>query len=365
MTKNDSIMKKITLLIMSAFALAACGEQKHPVQIAQASASVASAPSVSKEEAELNKEIDKAVLASIKEQIEAGKLKKEDVTPEMILKLRDTMRQAIGTTIKENAIKMTSENVFADEASKALADIVRKNVPSVQKINEIRPLPQSTYFLVFANDNGVPIITNKTGDFYVTVNGSDFNSGLNNLINKNGKPVELIERENGEVVPKTEESLKDALATYQAIVKSIDLDFVKPITHKYGNGEKQVFVFTDPDCPFCKKLDKILLTELTDKDNITIHYIMNPLDVLHPMASKKAADILCAADPHAAWLAWQKDGVVAPEAKDIQECKVKLERHQVIGDLIGVFATPTILTDNGKLIQGVPKDKKAFLESIK
>jgi hypothetical protein len=124
-------------------------------------------------------------------------------------------------------------------------------------------------------------------------------------------------------------------------------------------------VFTDPDCPFCKKLDKILLTELTDKDNITIHYIMNPLDVLHPMASKKAADILCAADPHAAWLAWQKDGISAPEAKDVQECKVKLERHQVIGDLIGVFATPTILTDNGKLIQGVPQDKRTFLESIK
>jgi thiol:disulfide interchange protein DsbC len=47
-----------------------------------------------------------------------------------------------------------------------------------------------------------------------------------------------------------------------------------------GKGERVIAVFSDPDCPFCRRLE----TELDKLDNVTLYTFLYPLEGLHPEA---------------------------------------------------------------------------------
>lgn len=62
---------------------------------------------------------------------------------------------------------------------------------------------------------------------------------------------------------------------------SLPLDLA--IKEVRGNGKLQVAVFSDPDCPFCKRLEQ----EFAKMTDITIYNFMMPIASLHPQAAKK------------------------------------------------------------------------------
>lgn len=64
-----------------------------------------------------------------------------------------------------------------------------------------------------------------------------------------------------------------------------------------GDGKRIVAIFSDPDCPYCKKLEQ----ELAKINNVTIYTFLFPLGDLHPEAKEKADAIWCAKDKSAAW----------------------------------------------------------------
>ncbi|MCC7113718.1 MAG: DsbC family protein, partial [Burkholderiales bacterium] len=45
-----------------------------------------------------------------------------------------------------------------------------------------------------------------------------------------------------------------------------------------GKGERRLVVFSDADCPFCKRLEE----EMKSLDNVTIYTFLFPIDQLHP-----------------------------------------------------------------------------------
>ena len=69
----------------------------------------------------------------------------------------------------------------------------------------------------------------------------------------------------------------------------------KSFTITRWNGERKLVVFTDPDCPFCKRLEHTL----KDIDNIEITYILTPIESLHPDAKEKSNLIWKAGDDKA------------------------------------------------------------------
>ena len=78
----------------------------------------------------------------------------------------------------------------------------------------------------------------------------------------------------------------------KAMLNKIDYDklpFDKAIKEVRGNGKLQVAVFSDPDCPFCKKLEH----EFGKMTDITIYNFMMPIPQLHPDAARKAVQIMC------------------------------------------------------------------------
>ena len=52
-----------------------------------------------------------------------------------------------------------------------------------------------------------------------------------------------------------------------------------------GNGSRKLVVFSDVDCPFCKRLEQ---NELSNIDNVTIYTFVYPIESLHPDAAAKS-----------------------------------------------------------------------------
>lgn len=110
-----------------------------------------------------------------------------------------------------------------------------------------------------------------------------------------------------------------------------------------GNGPHQIIEFTDPDCPFCRKVDAFL----DGRTDVTRHIFFYPLEALHPKAAAKSRFILCSKDREEARKkvfagVWDNNDL-PPVANDCQESL--LDEHLRLGGSLGVRGTPTIWVD--------------------
>jgi thiol:disulfide interchange protein DsbC len=134
-------------------------------------------------------------------------------------------------------------------------------------------------------------------------------------------------------------------------VKFDSLPFDQAITIVKGKGERRIAVFSDPDCPFCRQLEK----ELAGIDNLTIHVFLLPLKELHPQAVEIAGNVWCADDRAGAWLGYMLEGK-KPEAG--RNCATPIDAVAALAGELGINGTPAIILSNGRRLEGaVPAAK--------
>lgn len=113
-----------------------------------------------------------------------------------------------------------------------------------------------------------------------------------------------------------------------------------------GNGSRKLVVFSDPDCPFCKRLEQRELANITD---ITVYTFLYPLEQLHPDAAKKSKAIWCSADRGKAWMDWVLNNQLV---KGPTNCDNPLDNLAKLGRSLGVTSTPTLIFADGKRMLG-------------
>ena len=134
----------------------------------------------------------------------------------------------------------------------------------------------------------------------------------------------------------------------KAVLNKIDYDklpFDKAIKEVRGNGKLQVAVFSDPDCPFCKKLEH----EFGKMTDITIYNFMMPIPQLHPDAARKAVQIMCQPNTTKAWIEWMREGKMPAS---VAECANHVAETTALGESFGFNGTPTIVFPNGQVQSG-------------
>ena len=104
-----------------------------------------------------------------------------------------------------------------------------------------------------------------------------------------------------------------------------------------GNGKRQIAVFSDPNCPYCKQLE----TELNKLNNVTIYTFIYPIKTQSVAISKQ---IFCESDPALAWSNLIGKGV---QPRSIKACANPVERNLSLGKSLGLNGTPTIIFSNG------------------
>lgn len=109
---------------------------------------------------------------------------------------------------------------------------------------------------------------------------------------------------------------------------------------KQGSGARKLVVFTDPNCGYCKRLERDLLA-LKD---VTIYNFLFP--ILGPDSTAKAKDVWCARDPGKVWRDWMVDG--RTPAKAGSGCDTAaLERNVELGRKYRVNGTPAVVYEDG------------------
>jgi thiol:disulfide interchange protein DsbC len=111
-----------------------------------------------------------------------------------------------------------------------------------------------------------------------------------------------------------------------------------------GDGSRKLAVFSDPDCPYCKKAE----VELNKLDNITVYNFAYPLP-MHPDAGRKAILVWCSKDRAKAWQDLMLKGIV-PTGK--ADCKNPIEDNLALGEKLRIDGTPAMIFPNGKRIPG-------------
>jgi thiol:disulfide interchange protein DsbC len=203
----------------------------------------------------------------------------------------------------------------------AAAATIRKNLaarlPQMPAIDEVRALP-------LAGDTRLYEVRVGQDIFYTDAQGRHLIQGQ--IIDLQG-PRNL-----------TEERVEQLSA-----VRFQNLPFDDALVVKRGKGERQVAVFSDPECGYCRRLER----ELASLDNITIHIFLYP--VLGPRSTEKAQAVWCAAPDQRAriWLDWMLQGKPPAAQADCPQATLDaLARNLEFGRKHRIQGTPTLFFTN-------------------
>ncbi len=191
---------------------------------------------------------------------------------------------------------------------------IQKKLGTNAKVKSVSPAPISgIYEVLVGNDI-----------FYTDTSGKYLIQG------------EIIELANGKNI--TEQRQADLNR-----IKWSDLIPANAIKNVRGNGSRQLAVFSDPNCGYCKRLEK----SLQQLDNVTIYTYLIP--ILSPDSAQKSKQIWCSADPYKAYMDWMINGIT-PSGK--ADCSTPLDKNMAFAKTYGVTGTPTLFFTDGSRFPG-------------
>ena len=125
----------------------------------------------------------------------------------------------------------------------------------------------------------------------------------------------------------------------QALRKSTD----NAIKRVRGNGKRVVYTFEDPNCGYCRELQK----ELMKLNDVTIYTFLWP--ILSADSVDKSRAVWCSKDRAKAWDDLMSRGVAPqPAAK----CDTPLDKNIELAQRFGMRGTPAVFLADGSMIGG-------------
>jgi len=121
------------------------------------------------------------------------------------------------------------------------------------------------------------------------------------------------------------------------------LPFDIAIKNVKGNGKRRLAVFTDPNCQYCKKLEK----EMVNLTNATIYIFILPI---LPGSEEKAKNIWCSSDRLKTWDDQMLNGKDPQKAKSCDT--TALARITKQAEQLKVNVTPTLIFEDGVIKPG-------------
>jgi len=121
-------------------------------------------------------------------------------------------------------------------------------------------------------------------------------------------------------------------------------------------GTRKIYVFTDPDCPYCRQLHPILQQLEKLMPDLAINIMIFPIRQLHPESYDKSRVVLAAKKRNLLDKAFEGKELPKPkgdEGKAAVDTIIKFSEEQ------GINGTPMILLQDGKVYQG-PRTAEAL-----
>jgi len=150
---------------------------------------------------------------------------------------------------------------------------------------------------------------------------------------------------------RTKTDLTEARINKLTAIDVAALPFKDAIVIKQGTGARRLVVFEDPNCGYCKQLER----DLVALKDVTIYTFLMP--ILGPDSVTKSRDIWCAKDNGAAWRTWMLNSTL-PQ-RSMGKCDVAaLDRNTELGRKYRIQGTPAVIFDDGTRAPGaIPLEK--------
>jgi len=117
------------------------------------------------------------------------------------------------------------------------------------------------------------------------------------------------------------------------------LPFKDAVVWKTGTGKRRLVVFADPNCGYCKHLEK----EIQSLKDVTVYTFIIP--ILGEDSKVKAENIWCVANRTQAWRDWMLTGT--PPARSMGMCASPSQRNLALSQKLRVQGTPAMFFEDG------------------
>ena len=134
-------------------------------------------------------------------------------------------------------------------------------------------------------------------------------------------------------------SRRDLSEERRRILFAIDFDKLPldlAVKKVKGNGKRKLAIFTDPNCTYCRKLEK----ELSQVSDVTLYFFMYPI---FPGSDEIVRNVLCAKNPIKAWDDWMLSEIAPAKAS----CATQSDKVLALGQKLHVNGTPNLIFANG------------------
>lgn len=223
--------------------------------------------------------------------------------------LKKFSRQLLATL----AIGVCSLAVLADDA--AIRKNLAERLPNFPAIDEISKTPMNGLFEVRVNGTDI-FYTDADGNFLIQ--GSLFDTKARN-------------------------NITEARANKLSAIDFAALPLKDAFTIVRGNGKRKIVVFSDPNCPYCKRFER----DMQKVDNVTIYMFLYP--ILSADSVTKSNNLWCAKDKAKAW----QDHMVRDTAIATASCDTAaVARNVEFGKKHKITGTPTMFFADGTRVPG-------------
>jgi thiol:disulfide interchange protein DsbC len=225
-------------------------------------------------------------------------------------------------------LAVAAAGALADEAAVRL--LVETKLRHGATIDAVRKLPFADLYEVAIRSADGPLVYYVDGAATVVIAGSVFDA-------KSGRNL-------------TEERLRKLSA-----ISWDSLPFESAVTTVRGNGRRKIAVFSDPNCPYCKRFEETL----AKIDDITVHIFLYP--VIKPESVPLAKSVWCSKERAKAWDDLMLRGIVPPASPN---CDTPVEKLVALGHRLGATSTPTWFLQSGERFSGAMRleDVRALLD---
>lgn len=205
-------------------------------------------------------------------------------------------------------------SAMAAQPQDTIAKTLAERIPQLEKIDEIKSTPMKGLYEVRVG----------TDIFYANADGSYLIQG------------ELIDT-------RAQRNLTEDRINQLTSIDFKDLPWGDAIKIVRGKGERQIAVFEDPNCGYCKRFER----DLQNVDNVTVHLFLYP--ILSRDSAEKSRNIWCTKDSAAAWHDYMlKDKAPAAASCDIEA----IQRNLALGRKHKITGTPTLIFANNARVPG-------------
>lgn len=227
------------------------------------------------------------------------------------------------------AFLIGTSTLHAKTAEEQIKLIMSEKLPNTP-VDEVTPSPFAGLYEVWTGRNVIYMDT--AGEYMIMGHQFDFNGNDISQAKINTKTMELIKK---------------------------DIDLTKAL--KIGNGKHEVILFTDPQCPFCRRAEEFM----KDGDVTKYVFFYTPIPS-HTMTKPMSVDVLCSKDVENQYNKAMSGGLDSAKANDLVSCQEGVRRYdemKIVAEKIGIPGTPFLIID-GRTIEGAQPVIPSLVKSL-